>query len=389
MDPPKGLDDLLATGRPPTANVTDIPCPRTRYLVPGPLEPHPTNDPEGFYSGHATRFKLEDFSRSTMETFDLTQVNPPASEGLRGFCGGFTDGTWAYYVPQFNGVGRYEPPFYGRSGRAVRIRLDDWSASGVQVADLTKKDLRLVAFNGGFTAGGYAYYVPNDAPRSSGVAARIDLSKFGQEGPSGDGIEMLDLEELTPNGKPPLRGFSAGATDGTWAYYCPFNNLKIVGGNNAGEGNFFGNFIRVRLDDWADVNNKGDPTFQTINLEELDEKFVGFRGVFTTAAHVYLVPGMKDGTGDNQGGEENYGRSGVAVRVAVDNFTPSGVESVDLELVHERLVGFYGGFTDHTWVYVFCGPRKHHSLVPAFPCARSTYMPASPLARSEQVLRSA
>ena len=94
MDPPKGLDDLLATGRPPTANVTDIPCPRTRYLVPGPLEPHPTNDPEGFYSGHATRFKLEDFSRSTMETFDLTQVNPPASEGLRGFCGGFTDGTY-------------------------------------------------------------------------------------------------------------------------------------------------------------------------------------------------------------------------------------------------------------------------------------------------------
>ena len=48
------------------------------------------------------------------------------------FWSGFSDGTYAYFVP-----------YYGPSGKAVRIAANDFTSSGVTVLDLAATDSTL------------------------------------------------------------------------------------------------------------------------------------------------------------------------------------------------------------------------------------------------------
>jgi len=78
---------------------------------------------------------------------DLTATDPD----LKGFKGGFTDGTYGYTVPMNNGA-----PF----GKVARFSLSDFST--VSVLDLAAEDSDFSnrGFVAGFTDGTYGYMVP-------------------------------------------------------------------------------------------------------------------------------------------------------------------------------------------------------------------------------------
>ena len=68
----------------------------------------------------------------------------------------------AYYVPYFNG--------------AVRVSLSDFTASGVEVLDLSTVNSNLKGFNGGFATATHAYYVPYYNGAYHGNAVRVSLT---------------------------------------------------------------------------------------------------------------------------------------------------------------------------------------------------------------------
>jgi len=76
---------------------------------------------------------------------DLTATDPD----LKGFLGGFTDGTYGYTVPLNNGA---------PSTKVARFSLSDFSS--VSVLDLAATDPDLRGSQGGFTDGTYGYMVP-------------------------------------------------------------------------------------------------------------------------------------------------------------------------------------------------------------------------------------
>ena len=89
------------------------------------------------------RFNLA--SSSIVTVLDLAS----ADADLKGFHGGFTDGTYSYMVPDWQGY-----PF----GKVARF--DPSSFSVVTVLDITSTDSDLKQFVGGFADGTYAYTVP-------------------------------------------------------------------------------------------------------------------------------------------------------------------------------------------------------------------------------------
>ena len=64
----------------------------------------------GAYHGYVARVSLSDFSSSGVSYLNLAD----ADANLKGFVGGFTDGTFAYFVPYHNGA---------YHGYAARIRV--------------------------------------------------------------------------------------------------------------------------------------------------------------------------------------------------------------------------------------------------------------------------
>ena len=76
--------------------------------------------------------------------------------------------THAYYVPYNNGA---------YHGYAARVSLSDFTASGVEVLNLTGVDSNLKGFMGGFATSTHAYYVPYKKDDGEhGYAARVSLS---------------------------------------------------------------------------------------------------------------------------------------------------------------------------------------------------------------------
>jgi len=117
----------------------------------------------GAYSGKVARFLLSDFS--SVSVLDLTATD----SDLKGFYGGFTDGTYGYMVPKSYHNGAY-------SGKVARFLLSDFSS--VSVLDLTAMDSDLKGFVGGFTDGTYGYMVPHYNGANFGKVARFSLSDF-------------------------------------------------------------------------------------------------------------------------------------------------------------------------------------------------------------------
>ena len=63
----------------------------------------------------------------------------------------------------------------GLSGKAARVDLNNFTASGVAAMNFGAIDPNLVGFWGGFSDGRWGYFVPNNNGSPSGKVARIQL----------------------------------------------------------------------------------------------------------------------------------------------------------------------------------------------------------------------
>ena len=80
---------------------------------------------------------------------------------------------------------------------------------------------------------------------------------------------------------------------------------------------------------------------EVLNLGGVDANLKGFVGGFATSNHAYYVPASNGGAG----------KSGYTARVALSDFTTSGVEVLNLASVDSNLKGFHGGFATSTHAY--------------------------------------
>ncbi len=251
------------------------------------------------YSGLVARVDLQNFTVGGVTTLDLTTVNSL----LRGFLGGFTDGRYGYFVPNFNGS--------DYSGLVARVDLQNFATGGVTTLDLTAADPLLKGFWGGFTDGRYGYFVPNYYGSYSALVARVDLQNFAT-----GGVTTLDLGSANLS----LRGFSGGFTDGRYGYFVPGRSIS-------------GLVARVDLQNFA----TGGVT--PLDLTAADPSLKGFAGGFTDGRYGYFVPSY------------NGAYFGVVARVDLQNFATGGVTTLDLSSVNASLKGFAGGFTDGRYGY--------------------------------------
>jgi hypothetical protein len=150
------------------------------------------------HSGYVACVSLSDFSSSGVTYLNLADTNTNLKLG---FYGGFTDGTFAYFVP--SGMNAY--------GYVARVSLSDFSSSGVSFLNLADTNTNLKGFYGGFTDGNFGYFVPShNGVAFSGYAARVSLSDF-----SSSGVTYLKLADTNTN----LINFAGGFTNGTFGYF--------------------------------------------------------------------------------------------------------------------------------------------------------------------------
>ena len=262
------------------------------------------------YHGIVTRVDLTNFTTSGVSYLDLSTVDTNA----KGFSGGFTDGQYAYFVP-----------YVGISGNIARVNLNNFTTSGVSFLDVsTAGDTTAKGFQGGFINGHYAYFVPHyDGTRYNSTFTRVDINNF-----TTSGVTYVNVRA----GNTSARGFIGGFTDGRYAYLVP---------HQVDYASFHGILTRV------DLNN-----FTTSGVTYLDvanagnTSATGFKGGFTDGRYAYLVP-------------FNYGNGGAAVnhgiftRVDLTNFTTSGVSYLDVSTAgNTNAKGFTGGFTDGKYAYL-------------------------------------
>jgi len=259
------------------------------YLVP--------YDNGNVHNGNVARFSLSDFS--SVSVLDLTATDPD----LKGFRGGFTDGTYGYMMPYYNGA---------YFGKVARFLLSDFSS--VSVLDLTATDSDLKGFIGGFTDGTYGYLVPNNNGAAPfGKVARFSLSDFSS-------VSVLELTATDSD----LKGFLGGFTDGTYGYLVPNNNGAAP----------FGKVARFSLSDFSSVS--------VLDLTATDSDLKGFQGGFTDGTYGYMVPHY-----NGEGDAEAFGK---VARFSLSDF--SSVSVLDLTATDPELNGFVGGFTDGTYGYL-------------------------------------
>ena len=209
-------------------------------------------------------------------------------------------------MPNYNGA---------RSGYAARVPHSDFTASGVEVLDLASVDSNLKGFRSGFATSTHAYYVPYyNGGAYSGYAARVSLSDF-----TASGVEILNLASINSN----LKGFKGGFATSTHAYYVPYKN----------EGSFHGYTARVSLSDFTTSG------VEYLNLAGVNGNLKGFVGGFATSTHAYYAP------------YRNSAYNGYAPRVALSDFTASGVEILNLASTDGNLKGFDGGFATANHAY--------------------------------------
>jgi hypothetical protein len=152
------------------------------------------------YSGVVARLRHGDFSYATVESVDLREMD----SSLVGFMNGFTDGTWGYLVPYYNGMG-----FFGEVVR-INVATSPFSNAQIQMIDLPTElnDPTLVGFRGGFVHSGYAYYTPY----IHHTIVRIPTADF-----TASAVEKLTLSTLDTG----LTGFSSGFGMSNRIYLAP------------------------------------------------------------------------------------------------------------------------------------------------------------------------
>jgi hypothetical protein len=269
----------------------------------GYLVPYFNGDATTPRHGYVARVSLSDFSTSGVSYLNLADTNT----NLRGFMGGFTDGTFGYFVPENNGY---------HHGYVARVSLSDFSSSGVSYLNLADTSTNLMGFQGGFSDGSFGYLVPYTKNNGGhhGYVARVSLSDF-----SSSSVSYLNLADINTN----LIGFSGGFTDGTFGYFMPhYNGVR------------HGYIARVSLSDFSSSG------VSYINLADTNTNLRGFFGGFTDGSFGYFVP-------HNNGVAKN----GYGARVSLSDFSSSGVTYLNLADTNTNLKGFVGGFTDGTFGY--------------------------------------
>lgn len=227
------------------------------------------------------------------QSIDLETIDPD----LVAFHEGFTDGRYAYLVPN-----KFEA-----SGKIARIDLQNFVTSTVTVLNLAAVDSDLHGFYDGFTDGRYAYFVPGFGINPTGKIARIDLLNF-----TAGGVTVLDLSLVDTD----LKGMGGGFTDGRYAYFLGF--AKVA---------------RVNLQNFTVAG------VTTLDLSLFEPGLSGFDSV-TDGRSAYLVP--------------TYGspQPGKLVRIDLQNFTPSGATTLDLTAVYSGLNSFGGAFIAGKYLYL-------------------------------------
>ena len=110
------------------------------------------------HHGKAVRIDLSDFA--TVEVLDLTVTDPD----LKGFVKGFYANGYAYYAPH----GGFSRQFMGK---VTRVDVSDFAT--VEILDLTATDPGLSGFDGGFTDGTYGFFAPFYNGGYAGITAKI------------------------------------------------------------------------------------------------------------------------------------------------------------------------------------------------------------------------
>jgi hypothetical protein len=134
---------------------------------------------------------------------------------------------------------------------------------------------------------------------------------------------VLDLTSLGSNFCCYLGGF----TDGTNGYFVPF---ALNGGG------YGGRLLRLNVDAFTTASAA------SVDIASVDGAAVGFIGGFTDGRYGYLVPYTN-----------LAGKHGRLARIDLQNFTTGGVTILNLQTVDSALAGFYGGFTDGRYGYLY------------------------------------
>ena len=170
----------------------------------------------GGYHGNIVRVPLNIANGSFSGTFVHTIVLSSISSSYKGYTRGYGIGKYIYLVPNYNG---------GYHDNAIRISIENFSTSGVEVLNLGQK----IGTAGGFTDGYYAYYSSYTGGNnpSSRTIIRVPSDNWTSEG-----MEKLNLNEIIPNWSD--IGLTRGHYDGTYGYLL---------GNY--DGSYQGRIIRV------------------------------------------------------------------------------------------------------------------------------------------------
>jgi hypothetical protein len=134
---------------------------------------------------------------------------------------------------------------------------------------------------------------------------------------------VLDLGSLGVQ----YTGFFGGFTDGTNGYLVPYYY----------PGNYSGRLVRIGLDAFSTASTT------TLDLTLVDPLAKGFHGGFTDGRFGYLVPFENHVSGPS---------NGTVARIDLQNFTASGVTTLNLKSIDAALAGFEGGFTDGRYGYL-------------------------------------
>ena len=211
----------------------------------------------GTVHGKAVRVDLLNFTTDGVTTLDLAAVDLD----LKGFYGGFTDGTYAYFSPHENNGSN------GWNGKIARVDLRNFAPSGVTVLNLASVDSELVATDAHFVAGKYAYFATGFYPGViHGKIARVDLQNFTTSG-------VTVVSELTTI-DPGLKGFYSAVSDGRYGYFATCCDWS---------GGRFGKIARVDLASFS----LEDVVWMDATTIHPDLK--GFNGVFSDGRFAYLL----------------------------------------------------------------------------------------------------
>ena len=235
--------------------------------------------------------------------------------GAKGFAGGFTDGRYAYLVPNYN---------TNLHGIFTRIEINNFTTSGVTYLKVDIANTNAVYFLGGFTDGRYAYLVPSSNATAACTFTRVDLTLANFSSPvaaTANGVTHLNVTANNAG----AQGFAGGFMNGIYAYLVPYSNSVA---------SYFGPLTRV------DLNNFTTSGVSYLYLNTGNTNAGGFFGGFTDGRYGYLVPNRNN-------------TSGIFTRVDLNNFTTSGVSYLDVAAAGNTLAkGFRGGFTDGRYGYL-------------------------------------